>query len=177
MDLSQKELDEFTSRTARPIAGQSLTDNPATPYPWEKPPEFTSKDDAIEHYLGIFTIPETYEAIMDSLEEGIPVMDLVQMYLMDGFKKGEINADLMMLLAEPLAYLLLGLSERAGIKARITDEDEAIDEEEDEEDEIIEPLPSTFRNKLNTIKNPQDDEESSLDEKLDALPSLMSRGE
>jgi hypothetical protein len=91
-------------------------------------------------------------------------MNIVQLILTKGFEDGEINPDLMLLLAEPLAYILLGLSEKEGIKAVIIN-----DEEEQEK--------NTFRAKLQTIKNPEDDEEVPMAEKIQAAPSLMSRSQ
>ena len=41
---------------------------------------------------------------------------------MNAFEEGVFNPDLMLLLAEPFAYLLLGLSERQGIRAKILDD-------------------------------------------------------
>ena len=42
----------------------------------------------------------------------------------------EINPDLMLIIAEPLAYLLLGLAERQGIQAVIVDDPDDPDEDE-----------------------------------------------
>jgi hypothetical protein len=100
-------------------------------------------------------------------------MDLVQIYLTQAFENGLINPDLMMLLAEPLAYMLMGLAEQQGIKYTIV-----LDEDEDEDDEGEPDDTNIFRSKLQTIKNPQNDQEINLDEKIQNAPSLMAkRGE
>ena len=99
---------------------------------------------------------------MDLLSDGVPVMDIVQILLTKSFEDGEINPDLMLLLAEPLAYVLLGLSEKEGIKAVIIN-----DEEEEEK--------NTYRAQLQTIKNPSDDKEIPMGEKIQATPSLKDR--
>ena len=70
--------------------------------------------------------------IMQSVASGTPVMELVQLVLFDGFQKGKWNPDLMLMLAEPLAYIIIALAERADIDViiyREENEDEDADEE------------------------------------------------
>ncbi len=173
MEITTDDLRQFASRTDRPISGQSLTRSPDEPYPWERPPRFTSKDEAMEHFIGLVLEEQTFPVIMQTLQDGVPVMDIVQVYLMQAFQDGDINPDLMLLLAEPFAYLLLGLSEREGIRARIVDDPTDPDDPDDEPDDF-QTTPDTFRDKLQTIKEPKDDEELNLTERI---PSLMERGE
>ena len=108
-----------------------------------------------------------YEAVMDVLEDGVSVMEVVQLVLTDSFQKGEINPDMIMLLAEPVAYILLGLAERAGIKAQINDDDDMEDMDEEDRENII-------ASKLKTIDDPKGDDEGEIDKKLEKLPSLMA---
>ena len=180
VDLTNNELREFGMRTARPIPGQSLTENPETPWPWETPPEFTTKDDALVHFLELFQQPERYQAIIESLEEGVPVMDLVELFLTQSFQEGEINPDLMLMLAEPLAFMIMALAERAGVENINVSEDpdDPDDPDEDEDEENTEEF-SKFRQLLGTIDEPKDDEDFLIEEKLDEieLPSLMAKGE
>ena len=180
VDLTNNELREFGMRTARPIPGQSLTDNPETPWPWETPPEFTTKDDALVHFLKLFQQPERYQAIIESLEEGVPVMDLVELFLTQSFQEGEINPDLMLLLAEPLAFMIMALGEKAGVEdINVSEDPDDPDEDDEDEDEQF----SKFRDIISTIKKPQDDEDFKIKEKVDEaieqneLPSLMAKPE
>jgi hypothetical protein len=165
MAITDEEFREFGKRTARPTPGQSLTNNPEAMAPYEKPPRFTNKKEALQHFFSLVTSEKKFMDIMDSLEEGVPVMDIVELILINSFQKGEINPDLMLLLAEPLAYILLGLAERQGIRAKITDDpdDPNIDEE------------NLFRSKIQTITKPQDDEEVPMQEQIENVPSLMER--
>ena len=157
MDISNEEFKSFASKTQRPIAGQSLTGNPDTPWAWEKAPKFTKKEEATDYFFNYFMEEERYAATMDVLEDGV------------SFQQGEINADMLMLLAEPVAYILLGLSERAGIKAQINDDDDLEDLAEEDKENII-------MSKLKTIENPKGDEEGAIDKKLEELPSLLAMG-
>ena len=60
----------------------------------------------------------------------------------------------------------MGLAEQQDIQYTIVDDD---DEEPDDT--------NVFRNKLQTIKAPQNDEEINLNEKIQNAPSLMARTE
>ena len=162
--LDSENTREFSTRTNRQIPGQSLTNNPEAPASYEGPPEFTSRNEALDYYFKLITAEENFDAFMGLLADGVPVMNIVQVILTKSFEDGEINPDMMLLLAEPLAYILLGLSEKEGIKAVI------INDEEEQEN-------NTFRAKLQTIENPEDDEESPMAEKIKAAPSLMSRSQ
>jgi hypothetical protein len=170
MEFTDDELRQFAMSTKRPIPGQSLTTNPETPWPWETPPEFTSKDEALSYFLDFLTQEERHEAILDSLEEGVPVMDLVQMFLIRSFQEGEINVNLMLLLAEPLAFMIMALGERANIENIKISEDP--DDPEQDRTEY-----SKFKTLMKDIKEPQDDEDFNIEEKIEELPSLMERGE
>jgi len=116
-----------TIRLNRPIPGQGLTSDPDNPYPWEKPPEFTDLEQGIQFIFGRLIDPESYISIMDVIDSGTPLMDVTQGILFKGFTEGKWNPDLMMLLAEPTAYMLMALAERADIDFKVyrgEDEDE-----------------------------------------------------
>jgi hypothetical protein len=98
-----------------PIPGQSLTNNPEAPQPFEQPPEFTALHPACEEIWGQLIEPEIYMQSMRLLNEGIPVMDLVKGLLFMGFQNGKWNPDLMVMLMEPTAYMFIALAERQDI--------------------------------------------------------------
>ena len=184
MEISENELREAATKTERPIAGESLTNDPSTPLPFEKPPKFTSKEEAVEYFFDYVTAEDRYFEIIDVLDEGVTVMELVELILVSSFRNGEINPDLMMLIAEPLAYILISLAEKENILVTIVEDDD--DPEVGDIQETLdgyynssfeEEDSSILKDKLQTIKNPQDDKENPMQEKIDNLPSLMSRGE
>ena len=104
---------------------------------------------------------------MDILEDGVSVMEIVELVLTNSFQKGDINPDMLMLLAEPVAYILIGLAERAGIKALINDDDDVEDMDEEDKENFI-------KSKFKTIEKPKGDEEGAIDKKLEELPSLLA---
>jgi len=126
----------------RAIPGSSLTSDPDNPAPYEKPPEYVRVHEASEWIFEQFIQDEIYEQLIESLLDGIPVMDIAQVFLFKGFTEGKWTVDLMMLLAEPTAYIILALAERAGIDPVIY-RGEA---EDDAQEEIF------FGNQLNEEK-------------------------
>ena len=112
------------------IPGQGLTNDPDNPYPWEKSPEFVELDESLRYLLEIITSKEAYVSLIDMMDDGTPLMEITQVLLFQGFTEGKWNPDLMMILAEPMCYMLLALAERADIDPVIYEgEDEEIDEE------------------------------------------------
>ena len=103
----------------RPIPGQSLTADPDNPRPFEQPPEYVSIHEAAEFIFGNLIQKENYIGVMEELMDGRSVMELTQVTLFAGFYKGLWNPDLMLLLLEPVAYMVLALAERAGIEPTI----------------------------------------------------------
>tara|TARA_R110000824_G_scaffold78526_2_gene198185 strand:+ start:1851 stop:2426 length:576 start_codon:yes stop_codon:yes gene_type:complete len=181
MAISEQQIEEFASRTNRPIPGQSLTQDPDNPATYERPPSITTKEKGVNYLMDLILADEAYSAIMDALDEGVPVMDLVQGILVNAFEEGVFNPDLMLLLAEPLAYLLLGLSERQGIRARIVnDPDEPYDPDDLDnwdyaEEEPTENSRNSFQEKLKSIKKPKADKDLNLDKVIENASSLMSK--
>ena len=113
--MNEEEFEEFQSGMGRPIAGQSLTNDPENPAPFEQAPEFTELDSASLYLWETITDPKVYAPAMEVLSDGQPIMDLVQLVLKSEFQKGMFNPDLMIMLIEPLAYMFLALAERQDI--------------------------------------------------------------
>ena len=130
-ELNQEYLDNL-SNMDRAMPGSSLTNDPDTPLPFEGQPEYTDAREAAEYIFQFVTKEENYIPIMQAVGDGYPLMDLTQAMLFQGFSEGKWNPDLLMILAEPTAYILMALAERAGIDFVIY-RGEADDEEEEEE--------------------------------------------
>lgn len=115
----------------RPIPGSSLTADPDNPAPFEKPPEYTNIHKASEWIFGQLIKEDNYEKLIKVLLDDMPVMDVTQVLLFKGYTEGKWDGNLMMLLVEPTAYIVLALAERAGIDPVIfrgEENDEAADE-------------------------------------------------
>jgi len=127
---------EFLGQMQRPIPGQSLTNSPDSPYPWEQPPEFTEIQPAIESLYISLTEDDAYEAIVDLIDADNTIADAAQVVLYAGFEEGLWNPDLMTLLIEPTMYLIMGLVERAGRLEYKIDREPEVEDEEDKLQQI-----------------------------------------
>ena len=128
--LEQEGL-EVLGQMQRPIPGQSLTNSPDTPYPWEQPTEFTEIQPAIESMFINLTEDDAYEALVDIIDANNTIAETAQIILFAGFEEGLWNPDLMTLLIEPTMYLIMALVERAGrVEYKIDREPDELDEED-----------------------------------------------
>lgn len=119
------------SQMKRSVPGEALSNDPDNPYPFEGQTEFTVQREALEYLFILITDEDRYADILSVIEEGVPIMELTQVMLFKGFTEGKWNPDLMMLLAEPLAFMLIALAERQGINYVIHNDemdDEAVEE-------------------------------------------------
>ena len=122
------EIAKLNQKGLAPIPGHSLTNDPNNPMPFERPPEYTDVHEAIRFLWGNLIENDTYIQIIDLLERRTPLMDIVEGILFTGFSEGKWDSNLMLLLTEPLAYMLLALCERINLDPVFIDEDEEANE-------------------------------------------------
>ena len=191
--FSQEGLDELVnlSNKGAVIPGQSLTNSPENPYPWETPPEFANPREALDDIVGSLMQPEAMKNIVSALAQGAAVADLGTAILYAKFNEGKITPDVMMLLAEPVMYTIMAIGEEANIKYNIEGDDLDEFDEEDELEDADNKL-NEFRNVLTDIKKgaTKNIEPSKIDtnvvpesilaqvkEKGPEIKSLLSKGE
>jgi len=143
-EYSQEGVDALAN-AGKPIPGQSLTYNPDEARPFERPPEFTNFKEALDFTASELLLEENYMPLMAAIGDGVTIVDLAAQIGYVGFREGKWNPDLMLMLMEPLMYLLMALAEKADIQYRIDAEDE-----DDEEDETI--LEEKAKNIAETVK-------------------------
>ena len=131
MATIEEEFQKHRASGKRPIAGQSLANDPENPAPYEKPPRFTSVHEASEYLWESFIEPDIYKNLMESVSQGVPIMNIVQAVLFTEFQQGAWNPDLMMMLFEPATYMIMALAERQDLDMVIYqgEEDDEMDEE------------------------------------------------
>ena len=129
----QEAYHNVRSSLDRPIPGQSLTNDPNNPYPFEQAPEYTERTEALEYLFKSFIAEDSFKHILTLIRQGIPIMSLTEIFLFKGFSEGKWNPDLMLMLAEPTAYMLMALAERSGIDYIVTKPDDEDTAEADEE--------------------------------------------
>lgn len=113
----------MTTGFNRVIPGQSLTAAPGS-MPYEKPPQFVSPDKAMEYLMQNLVKPDSVTKLKLLLESDVPVEGLVRTILFSGMAEGKWTYDLCVLLAKPLAGLVITIAKLAGAKDfRITSGD------------------------------------------------------
>ena len=123
-EVYQKEGVEALANYTGPVPGQSLTSNPEERRPFESPPVFTSVHDALLFVTEKVSEEENQVPILKAIDDGVPIVDLAEQILRVGFAQGQWNVDLLLLLAEPVCYVLMALAENSGINYRIDSEDD-----------------------------------------------------
>jgi hypothetical protein len=139
-------LERFSSNPGTPIPGQSLTNDPDTPYPWEQPPKFTKYQDALDYLVSELLEEDRVLSLLDNISKGVPISDMTYLILKQGFGAGLFNPDLMLMLAEPLMYFMMAIAEKSGI-SYVLYEGEHYEKDEPEEDEG-EDLPDMIKSKV-----------------------------
>ena len=162
MAVSEKAI-EFLGNslaTGKAIPGQSLTNSPDNKYKWEQPPEFTNHKEASLYVFSVLTTPETIPNLLESVANGVGVIDLASIVLYSGFLEGKWNPDLMALLMEPTMYMIMALAEKANIKYVVDSGDDEQEPEitsEQQEKSFKKGLTALEEIKKETVKkiNPQ----------------------
>ena len=182
-EYDQEGVDAFMN-TGRPIPGQSLMNDPEQPRPFESPPEFTDFRQALNYIVDELLVEDVYVPIVVAIGDGIPITDITMQMLYVGFREGKWNPDLLMLLVEPVCFVLMALCEKAGVDYRLTG-DEEDDNTPEEEQEILEGqaknLADMAKEKLEDInKVPEGAIPETITQKIEALDiptSLLERTE
>jgi hypothetical protein len=131
-----------------PIPGQSWTQDVEERRPFETAPDFVDMNEALQYTALELLDEENYIPIVLAIGDGVPVMDLALQMGYVGFREGKWNPDLMLMLLEPFAYLLMALAEKAGVGYRIDSDDTGnmLDMEDGEADEEERMLVARARN-------------------------------
>tara|TARA_R110002124_G_scaffold130766_3_gene292706 strand:+ start:874 stop:1380 length:507 start_codon:yes stop_codon:yes gene_type:complete len=168
MKTENERMQEYASTMSRPIPGQSLTDDPESPAPYLKAPEFTVVSEAIDYIFNTLIQEEKYADLVGSLDADATVLELTQVILFGGFNTGKWNPDLLLLLIEPTAYIIMALAEKAGVEYLMDDEDDVNDPDR------MGALPKPT---INPSKIPTEAKESIEKLKDIELPSLLQKVE
>lgn len=166
-DLSPEQLELAESAFNKSIPGQSLTNSPSQPYAWETPPRYTSVQEAATAIFADMTEEENFIPLMTALKSGNSVVDIASTILYRGFQLGQFNPDMMLLLMEPVMYMIMALAERVGLGDLLGYEGEQEEEEydEDEKEEKLNLLKDTIKNKLNQVS----------EQSLEGMPELQKQ--
>jgi hypothetical protein len=123
MENLQPELQEHMGKMTRPIPGYSLTEDPTTPQPHLKAPEFTVPREAIEYTFMSLMEEQNHTRLLQALLDETTILEITQAILFKGYTEGKWNPDLLMILIEPVAHIVMAMAEKAGIDYDLDDED------------------------------------------------------
>lgn len=101
-----------------PIPGQSLTAELGG-RPWQKPPQYATPEQALEHYIPRLTDPEVYDQLLDVLELGIPAMTIAETMQLGGVMEGLHSIDVGILILPVLVELIAYIGDDAGIDYKL----------------------------------------------------------
>tara|TARA_R100000781_G_C4049828_1_gene117117 strand:- start:123 stop:617 length:495 start_codon:yes stop_codon:yes gene_type:complete len=99
----------------RPIAGQSLTDEPGNA-PWEHPAQYSDLREARDRIFDGLTNENSLKQIVTMLSSNVPVEALVRTILFAGFAEGKWTVDTAILLAPVILVQIVSLAKAGGIK-------------------------------------------------------------
>ncbi len=151
-----------------PIPGESLTADPENPSDFEKPPKYVEVEKFIDDLFMNITDEEQIDGVLDPIRKGVPLEDVTQMLLFQAFSTGQISPDLQLLAVEPTLYMLIGLSQYAGIEDAVLYPEESFDMDDTEvkgllkeDGEQIDPSEGTPE--IEDIKEPKGMSKSLID--------------
>ena len=133
-EMTETDKDFYTIGTSfkRAIPGSSLTRSPEDSYTWEQPPTITDASEAARFFFTQLLQPKVYNAVLDAVEAGTPLMDISEMLMYQAYVDGIINPDLLLIMVEQVVYMIAALAERQQIDFIIQEDDEEdIREEQD----------------------------------------------
>jgi hypothetical protein len=164
-DLSNEQVELAQGAFNKSIPGQSLTNSPSQPYAWEMPSRYTTVQDAASAIFADMTEEDNFVKLMTALKSGTSVVDIASTILYRGFQLGQFNPDLMLLLMEPVMYMIMSLAERVGLGDILGYEGEQSEDEfdEDNKQEKLSVLKETIKNQLNQVS----------EQTLEGMPELQ----
>ena len=103
-----------TSQFSAPVPGQSLTTEPRN-RPWETPAKYSDPEDALEYYISQISTPDRTAHMLEILESGLPVANLVDSMTLAGVMEGLHSIDTAVLISSSLFDLMAAVADKAGI--------------------------------------------------------------
>tara|TARA_R110000803_G_scaffold4073_1_gene13987 strand:- start:5358 stop:5882 length:525 start_codon:yes stop_codon:yes gene_type:complete len=101
-----------------PIPGQSLTEEKGSK-PWEQPPKLNTVDEAVEHYVPMFSEEEILSGILGHIEGGIALTTMADLITKGGVMTGLHSIDVGLMVAPVLVELMISSADAAGIEYKV----------------------------------------------------------
>ena len=101
-----------------PVPGHSMTDEPKK-WPWDKPPEFTDPDEAVEFIADKIQKPEVKENFLRLMVSGISIEQIVNTIALGGFSDGRWSPDIAEIIKTPVSVILIDIAVKNKIPVRV----------------------------------------------------------
>jgi hypothetical protein len=142
-----------------PVPGESLTASPSMQKGWERPPEYTDQQDAMESVYMELTSEDKLFELIKLIDSKQPLDEIAQIILYRGYTQGMYSTDLMLLLIEPTLYLLIAIADYADIKDYVLYEGEEDDPDGAIYGDDVEPVSMDDDDDKEKATQPKDESE------------------
>ena len=140
-EIKQNQFDEVgVNPFNAPVPGESLTSPSDMPKAWERPPEHSDVENAMEAIYMELTQEDTLRKLIDMIDSDIPLDEIAQVVLYKGYTEGKFNPDLMLLLIEPTLYLLIAIADYGDIRDYVLYSEEVDDPDTEISGDDVEPI-------------------------------------
>ena len=140
-EIKQNQFDEVGGNPFNaPVPGESLTSPSDMPKAWERPPEHSDVENAMEAIYMELTQEDTLRKLIDMIDSDIPLDEIAQVVLYKGYTEGKFNPDLMLLLIEPTLYLLIAIADYGDIRDYVLYSEEVDDPDTEISGDDVEPI-------------------------------------
>lgn len=92
-----------------PIPGENFTSDTRN-YPWHRPPQFTTTDEAIEYISKMLMREQAMASSIFMMEMGLDIATMTDIFITKGISEGKWSVDLGLLLAGPVAHVFVILA-------------------------------------------------------------------
>ena len=101
-----------------PVPGESLTAELGG-RPWQKPPQYSTVEDALEYYVPRLTDKDFESDLLDTMELGVTVTTMANSIQITGVMQGLHTVDVGLLLIPVLMEMIAFLGDRANIEYKM----------------------------------------------------------
>ena len=98
-----------------PIPGQSFTSELGN-RPWEKPPQYTTIEDAIDFYMQRINEEDFKQPLLDVIELGMPLTSIANALQLSSVMEGKHTIDIGILVLPVIVELMSLMAENEGVK-------------------------------------------------------------
>lgn len=106
-----------------PTPGQGLTSGRDIPKQWETPPEITDIKEARELIFTQLVDPARITHLLELIDQGVPVSKIATLVAKQGFKEGLWTPDMVIMLMEPVAIMIIAIAREYGLTPVIARKD------------------------------------------------------